>query len=73
MEAITPKGKIIINAKWCKGCKICVEFCPKGVLSLTPQGKAVVIHPEKCNSCKLCELFCPDFAIAIEVTQDGKK
>lgn len=73
MESITPKGKIICNIKWCKGCNICVEFCPKEVLSLTPQGKVQIIHPEKCNSCKLCELFCPDFAIAIEVTQDGKK
>ena len=73
METITPKGKIIINTKWCKGCKICVEFCPKEVLSMTPQGKVEVTQTEKCISCKLCELFCPDFAIAVEVTQDDKK
>lgn len=71
MEVQTPKGKITINTKWCKGCQICVEFCPKGVLSMTLQGKAQVSNPEKCIGCKMCELYCPDFAIAVEVTKNG--
>ena len=26
--------RLIINEKWCKGCGICVAFCPKQVLVL---------------------------------------
>lgn len=26
---------ISIDAKWCKGCEICIHNCPKGVLVLS--------------------------------------
>ena len=70
---MVPKGKIIINTKWCKGCQICVEFCPKKVLSMTPQGKVYVADPSRCIACEMCELYCPDFAITVEVTKHGEK
>ena len=50
---------------WCKGCGICVAFCPTGVLEMKDQ-KAVVANPGKCVRCYLCARRCPDFAIGIE-------
>jgi 2-oxoglutarate ferredoxin oxidoreductase subunit delta len=55
-----------IKPKWCKGCAICVEFCPHEVLAMEG-GKAVVKNPEACNACGLCEVRCPDFAIVLRI------
>jgi 2-oxoglutarate ferredoxin oxidoreductase subunit delta len=62
---------VAINAKWCKGCGICMAFCPKGALALVHE-KA--IHaPGKCIACGLCELYCPDLAIVVDKTQKPGK
>lgn len=55
---------IKINAKFCKGCGICVAFCPTKVLEMKG-GKVAVASGEKCIGCLFCELRCPDFAIAV--------
>ena len=59
------KKKLTINREWCKGCGICVAFCPKGVLVLDKKGKACWAHPEKCKNCGLCELRCQDIAMEL--------
>ena len=59
------KKKLIINKDWCKGCGICIAFCPKGVLVMDKAGKACWAHPEKCKNCGLCELRCPDIALEL--------
>jgi len=60
-----PDSFVHVFPEWCKGCAICVQFCPTGVLEMKDQ-KAVVAHPEKCVRCYLCARRCPDFAIGIE-------
>ena len=61
-----------INREWCKGCGICVEFCPKSVLELDHHAKVVAARPEDCICCKLCELRCPDIAIEIITEKPDK-
>jgi 2-oxoglutarate ferredoxin oxidoreductase subunit delta len=56
-----------ITREWCKGCGICVAFCPKKVLELDDKDKAVAVRLEDCIACRLCELRCPDLAIEVEV------
>ncbi len=55
-----------IKRDWCKGCGICVEFCPQDALSMDGMEKAILEYPEKCNSCGICELRCPDLAIELK-------
>ncbi|WP_040327441.1 4Fe-4S dicluster domain-containing protein [Clostridium ihumii] len=55
---------IYINEKWCKGCGLCVDSCPKKVLG-KQQLKAIVINEESCIKCHICENICPDFAIHV--------
>lgn len=54
-----------IDVDWCKGCRICVEFCPEKVLAMNEVEKARLAHPEKCSGCGMCELRCPDLAIEL--------
>jgi 2-oxoglutarate ferredoxin oxidoreductase subunit delta len=60
------KSKITVYPDWCKGCGICVEFCPGRVLELSDQGKATVVREQDCIRCGFCELHCPDFAIVVQ-------
>lgn len=68
-------NKLHVNPKYCKGCLICVDTCPKKALTSSDKinAKGYLLPREKdmsrCTGCKLCELMCPDFAIAIE-TED---
>lgn len=56
---------IQINDAWCKGCTICVEFCPKDVLVMNRMDKVEVKAIESCTKCLRCEQLCPDFAIVV--------
>jgi 2-oxoglutarate ferredoxin oxidoreductase subunit delta len=65
-------AKIIINEEYCKGCTLCVNFCPQKVIrtagSISKSGYhlAEFLDPEgKCTGCTLCALMCPDAAITV--------
>jgi 2-oxoglutarate ferredoxin oxidoreductase subunit delta len=59
------KFRVNIYDAWCKKCGICVEFCPKGVLTADELGTPHPTHQEKCIGCTQCVLHCPDFAITV--------
>ena len=60
--------RLKINKEWCKGCYICVEFCPANVLEIK-DGKIHIKNIDACIECSQCELRCPDYAIYL----GGKK
>jgi len=62
--------ELAVNRDWCKGCGICVSFCPGGVLELNELERAVAVRTEDCICCKLCELRCPDLAIEVLIEQE---
>ncbi|MDP2645357.1 MAG: 4Fe-4S binding protein [Desulfobacterales bacterium] len=55
----------IINRDWCKGCGICVHFCPGNVLELDDAEKVVAVRLSDCIACRLCEFRCPDLAVEV--------
>lgn len=57
--------KLVVDKNWCKGCGICVAFCPKNVLGLV-NDKIEILRVEDCIKCGQCELRCPDYAIYLE-------
>ena len=64
-------AKIVIEEERCKGCQLCVQFCPPRVLAmstrLTSRGFYTVelIDEERCTSCAACALVCPDVVITV--------
>ena len=68
---------IVIDDEYCKGCGICIHFCPKHVLEVSKEVNSRgfftpwVVDGGECTRCRQCELFCPDFAIFIVEEKEG--
>ena len=64
-------GKVNILDYRCKGCKYCIEFCPKDVLEESTEFNEKGYYPPvvkekgKCINCDFCETVCPEFAIYV--------
>jgi 2-oxoglutarate ferredoxin oxidoreductase subunit delta len=61
-----------IDVERCKGCGLCVSFCPKGILELDVSVvNGLGYHPVRladpaaCTSCALCARVCPDSVFAV--------
>ena len=66
-------ANVTFKVDFCKGCGLCVNACPKGILTLSPtrlnqKGHAPVelTKPEECVGCAFCATMCPDCVIKVE-------
>ncbi len=64
-RARRPRGHVTIFGTWCKGCGICIEFCPQGVFEANGQGRPAIVYPDRCTACHWCDTHCPDMAITV--------
>ena len=66
-----PKGRIVVNEAYCKGCELCIAACPQEVMALSEERiTAKGYHPaelkaEGCTGCAICALVCPEAAITV--------
>ncbi|MCL2125688.1 MAG: 4Fe-4S dicluster domain-containing protein [Oscillospiraceae bacterium] len=76
------KFEVRFEGDTCKGCELCRVFCPKGLITMSPQinkkgyGPATIERMDECIGCKSCALVCPDGAIGIfkaEQNNEGKE
>ena len=64
--------KVLFNRDKCKGCELCVNFCPKKILALDATVNTKGYHPagitdeSACIGCASCAKICPDSIITVE-------
>jgi len=64
---------ITIDSERCKGCGLCIFFCPQKVIGQAERFNqkgytpATVIEEKagECTGCTACALMCPDIAIGV--------
>jgi len=69
-----PVGQVFVIPERCKGCRFCIEFCPKEVLAESEGMNSKGYHypvvaagkADDCVNCRFCTLVCPEFAIYTE-------
>jgi 2-oxoglutarate ferredoxin oxidoreductase subunit delta len=70
-RVVPPRGQVYVIPNRCKGCRFCIEFCPRDVLIESAAMNARGYHfpvvgpgqEEACVNCGFCELVCPELAI----------
>jgi 2-oxoglutarate ferredoxin oxidoreductase subunit delta len=66
-----PRGRIVVNEAYCKGCELCAAACPQHVIAMSVDRiTARGYHPAElvedgCTGCAVCALVCPEAAITV--------
>lgn len=74
-------AKVKVDREKCKGCLLCVSFCPKGVLVVEESLNRYGVKPVKflsrasseknakegarCMGCAMCAMICPECCIEV--------
>ena len=66
-----PQAQVFIIPERCKGCNICIQFCPQQVLQTSAKTNSKGYHypqvaqdkEQPCVHCEFCTMICPEFAI----------
>ena len=68
------KGHVSFDEEKCKGCELCVAYCPKNILyldknTINEAGYNIIkiSEPDQCIGCAFCAIMCPDSVITVEV------
>ncbi len=75
-----PRANVHVLSERCKGCGLCLEYCPSKVLAWSKDYNfkgyryPVIEETEEvfCISCRFCEEVCPDFAIYVTDIKEHK-
>lgn len=65
-------SKITVDKNVCKGCSLCVEYCPKKIMRIGETTNAAgyktaeCADESKCIACGFCYTVCPDTAITVK-------
>ncbi|MCD6416491.1 MAG: ferredoxin family protein [Planctomycetes bacterium] len=68
---MSERFKVSILERYCKGCALCVEFCPQDKLYIRQKPDkrgirlAAVRLDIECTACLRCAQICPDAAIEV--------
>jgi 2-oxoglutarate ferredoxin oxidoreductase subunit delta len=63
--------EVKVNKERCKGCELCILYCPKSSLRMSEGFNAKGYHypeffdPDECTGCTLCGRICPEVALEI--------
>lgn len=78
--AATPFDRLLVATDRCKGCELCVQACPEGVLALDRghvnalgYNPIHVVAPNQCTSCALCARVCPDAVFTVRVPRPAPR
>jgi heterodisulfide reductase subunit A len=63
-----PGGKVVagIHTSLCSLCERCIEACPYGARTLTPDQEKIEVNPVMCQGCGSCATACPNSASYLE-------
>ncbi len=63
---------LTIKSELCKGCELCVNACPKSLLSIDGDSinsigynTACIKEQDKCTGCAMCARMCPEAIITV--------
>lgn len=65
-------AKVSFQEELCKGCELCRQVCPRGIIEMGEHINSMGYHParvvdeKKCVGCAFCAMMCPDVVISVE-------